>query len=364
MHPDTNMGFAAQCRIHNTMENDMMKTGRLLAFSLVALAFLCSVGIATAAPVNPDNSQATAAADTQGIAPGHSLYGLRIAFEDLDESFTFNESELLEKQVTHADVRLAELKHELAENRTVSADRVLELYQQKLNQTEHVLGPYAPNGTGTLPGADSSALEHAREMIAKHQAVLANLVSEHPGNPGLGQAYNNSLELEQKFQNRIEQKIETRYGPGSDTENSSRIRQQANPDMERSLNAAQDGGNRTYTQEGSGSWNRGNGTWQEQAMNQTMTGNNNRNANQNSPQPSNQTAGNQRQNGADNANQNGQGNYKETTGNSQSGNTVSPANTRKGISPTNDTGVSLGTTRNTGSSGGQGQNTDQRVRNR
>jgi hypothetical protein len=348
----------------------MMKTGSILAFSLVALAFLCSVGIAAAAPANPDNTQAVMAADTQGVGPGHSLYGLRIAFEDLDESFTFNESELLEKQISHADIRLAELKRELAENRTESADRVLELYRQKLNQTEHVLGPYAPNGTGNVLGADNSALEHARDMIAKHQAVLGNLVSEYPDNPGLGQAYNNSLALEQKFQNRIEQRIETRNGQVSDKENPSQIRQQANPDAGKSLIAGQDTGNRpagtnsTSAQGGTGPQNHGNGTWQEQEMNQTMTGNNNRNANQNFPQASNQTAGNQQQTGADNVNQNGQGNYKETTGNSQNGNTVNPGNTRNGISPTNNDGTSPGNTRNTGNSGGQGQNTDQRARNR
>ncbi len=60
------------------------------------------------------------------------------------------------------------------------------------------LTPFASNATGLL---------HAQEMIARHQAILTNLSLQYPNNTGLARAYNNSLELERKF----EQKTETRF---------------------------------------------------------------------------------------------------------------------------------------------------------
>ena len=62
------------------------------------------------------------------IGADSSLYGLKIAFENLDDSFTFNQSERLVKEAGHADLRLAELKGALAANRTDAADRALDQY--------------------------------------------------------------------------------------------------------------------------------------------------------------------------------------------------------------------------------------------
>ena len=44
-------------------------------------------------------------------------------------------------------------------------------------------------------------------MIARHQAVLAKLVSLYPNNTGLARAYNNSLLLEQKFGEKTEMRF-------------------------------------------------------------------------------------------------------------------------------------------------------------
>jgi hypothetical protein len=374
---------------NHPIEEDMHMTitRNILAFSLVALACIGSMGIAAAAPVTPDNGQAVTDITTQeSISPGHSLYGLRIAFENLDESFTFNESELLEKQVNHADTRLAELKRELIENRTATAERVLELYRQKLNQTERSLGQFAQNGTDTIPGANDPALEHAREMIANHQNVLENLLSEYPDNPGLGRAYNNSLELEHKFRDRIEQRIETRNNQGLDNDNSARIRVQANPDTGKTQPAQADHGGRaemtgnwTLPENEAGPWNHGNNTGQEQGMNQTLNGRSDRNPNQDFEQGSNKTASGQ-QAGADKVTPNGQGNSKDIAGNSQNGqsggdnagrnsgngngNVVTPPNNQNKKAPDNQGNANPGTTRTTGNTGGQGQGTDQRTRNR
>ena len=57
-----------------------------------------------------------------------SIYGLKIAFENLDETFTFNQSERLEKEIDHSDLRLAELEGALAANRTDAAEQALDQY--------------------------------------------------------------------------------------------------------------------------------------------------------------------------------------------------------------------------------------------
>lgn len=132
--------------------------------------------------------------------PGSPLYGLRIAFEDLDESFTFNETERLNKQLDHARLRLSEVKRELLLNKTERADEALDLYWQKINITQMRLDVMSPsNATGLL---------HAQEMIAKHQVVLENLMYSHPNNTGLVRAYNNSLALENTFEQKTRMKFE------------------------------------------------------------------------------------------------------------------------------------------------------------
>ena len=103
------------------------KIGVLLA--LVALGLLCAIG-----PAAADNTTSMQgmqyANDIQPyngpIGPDSSLYGLKLAFENLDESFTFNQTERLEKEIDHSDTRIAELESALAANQTDAADRALD----------------------------------------------------------------------------------------------------------------------------------------------------------------------------------------------------------------------------------------------
>ena len=186
-----------------------MKTRFGILFGLVTLALFGGVGVAAAAaPAASTGTQADTITPYSGaIGPGDSLYGLKIAFENLDESFTVNQSEKLEKQVSHAALRLAELKQELAENSTDTAEIVLDHYWQKLNQTEETLAPFPRNDTGSVSGADNTGLLQAREMITKHQEVLEDLLQSHPHNQGLARAYNNSIALEQKFEEKMEMSL-------------------------------------------------------------------------------------------------------------------------------------------------------------
>jgi len=173
-----------------------MKNTHIILGGLLVVALLCSVGTAAAMNDNVTGAQGTGDISDE-IAPYNGpigadspVYGLKLAMEDLDETFTFNDTQRVEKRLDHAQLRIAEVRRELNLNRTATAERALEQYRQKLNLTEGSLTPFGSNASGLL---------HAQEMITRHQTVLANLVLLYPNNAGLARAYNNSLLLEQKF---------------------------------------------------------------------------------------------------------------------------------------------------------------------
>lgn len=195
-----------------------MKIPSLILAGIIALALFCMAGTATAGTAETGVQDSPDAIEFEDLPPfdepigaDSPLYGLKLAWEDLDESFTANESERVTKQMNHAQVRLSEAKRELAKNRTDTAEQALDLYWQKINLTQMRLAYFGPNTTGLL---------HAQEMHVKHQIVLENLMISHPGNPGLERAYNNSRGLEQKF----EEKTQTRFEKGVEKNNKTIIR--------------------------------------------------------------------------------------------------------------------------------------------
>ncbi len=133
------------------------------------------------------------------LGPDSALYGLKLAFEDLDESFTFDPSARLDKQVSRATLRISEAKRELLRNNSQVAALALEQYYARANATEQSISAVPQNATGLL---------NAQEMIAKHQYVLENLLSTQQNNTGLQRAYANSVALELKFQNKTQLKVE------------------------------------------------------------------------------------------------------------------------------------------------------------
>jgi hypothetical protein len=180
-----------------------MRKKHILLGGLLLIALFCGFGTAAV----QDNSTKAYGVDfvTYDIMPfdgtigaDSPLYGLKVAMEDLDETFTFNGTQRVEKQVDHAQLRIAEVLKELEFNRTVPAERALELYRQKLNMTEKSLTLFGSNETGLL---------HAQEMITLHQTVLENLWLSHPDIPGLFRAYNNSLSLGQRFEQKTAMKF-------------------------------------------------------------------------------------------------------------------------------------------------------------
>jgi hypothetical protein len=185
-------------------EQEEMKNTRIIPWAIMVITLLCFTGLVSAQDASSTVTQNTGeisediASYSGPIGPDSPLHGLKVAMEDLDETFTFNDTQRIEKRVDHARIRISEVRRELVLNRTETADRALDLYWQKLNLTEMSLTQFAPNTTGLL---------HAQEMIARHQVVLANLSSLYPNNSGLARAYNNSLVLEQKFEQKTEMRL-------------------------------------------------------------------------------------------------------------------------------------------------------------
>jgi len=181
-----------------------MKNMHIILGGILVIALLCSVGTVAARDDNATGAQSTGdisddiAPYNGSIGADSPLHGLKLAMEDLDETFTFNDTQRVEKRLDHAQLRIAEVRRELDLNRTTSAERALDQYRQKLNLTEGKLTPFGSNATGLL---------HAQEMITRHQTVLANLVLLYPNTTGLARAYNNSLLLEQKFGEKTEMRF-------------------------------------------------------------------------------------------------------------------------------------------------------------
>jgi hypothetical protein len=129
--------------------------------------------------------------------PDSVFYGLSIALANVDEAFTLNPNEKLQKKIAHANMRLAEAERQLEKKNAKAAERALEKFNEKDEDVESLISSSSDINSGLL---------HAQEMNKKHQQVLYNLTQLHPDNPGLARAYSNSLKLEQKFNKKISER--------------------------------------------------------------------------------------------------------------------------------------------------------------
>ncbi len=131
------------------------------------------------------------------FGPGHLLYRLQIAFENMGEVFTYNASEKLGKQVSYARHRIAEYRAALKRNDTEAADIALAEYNEKMNNVKDSMSKLSDKDTGFI---------NAQQMILKHQLILKNLSISHPNSTGLQRAFNNSKDLQTKFASKVGKK--------------------------------------------------------------------------------------------------------------------------------------------------------------
>jgi len=133
------------------------------------------------------------------LGPDSPLYGLKLAWENLDEAFTFNTSEKVTKEMQHADLRIAEAKGLLLMNRSADAGRALDAYSEKMNLTAIDLS-LIPNRT--------AGLAEAYQQHVMHELALRDLIQENPNSTALWRAYNQTLDLEGKFAEKSDQRID------------------------------------------------------------------------------------------------------------------------------------------------------------
>ncbi len=148
-----------------------------------------TVTVTPTATPEPDDDDS----DTGIFAPGHLLYRLRIAFENMDETFTYNSSEKLGKQVSHARHRINEYRKALKQNDMNAADMALAQYEEKMSEVNASMSGLSDEDTGYI---------NVNQMIMNHQLILENLSISHPDNKGLQRAYKNSKKLEEKLRSK------------------------------------------------------------------------------------------------------------------------------------------------------------------
>jgi len=157
------------------------------------------IGAAQEEKVSPDELIDDIEEYNGSMGPDNIFYGLKLAFERLDESFTFNEIEKLDKKVYHSKLRISEAKTELKKKNYEGAKKVFENYKEKIKETQGSISDLKGNNSGII---------NAQKMVEKHQYVLERLLESHPNDTGLKSAYNNSVELEYKFEEKTQKMLE------------------------------------------------------------------------------------------------------------------------------------------------------------
>ena len=133
------------------------------------------------------------------LGPDSPLYGLKIALENLDEAFTFNASEKVMKQMKHAELRISEVKGLLLMNKSVDAERALDVYFEEMNLTALDLSSVPVRTTG---------IANAYQQHVKHELMLRDLLQANPNSTKLWRALNHTLDLEDKFVEKSGERIE------------------------------------------------------------------------------------------------------------------------------------------------------------
>jgi len=128
------------------------------------------------------------------IGPHHFLYGLKIGLENMDQAFTFNASERLEKQSLAADRRLAEASAEMKKGNDAGAAIALGYYNKKIQNM---------GATVSSLGEGNPDVENAQQMMSGHQVQINNLIQLQTKNANestaLTIALNNATKLEANF---------------------------------------------------------------------------------------------------------------------------------------------------------------------
>lgn len=198
-HPEWDESNEEINNIWSKIFNTDLRNILLAGIILLVLAFTVGTGAAQSDnSVSANTKHADEVPSYDGLNdPDSVFYPLIIAMGDVDEAFTRNPDDKLQKKIAHANMRLAEAERQLEKRNAKAAERALEKFNEKDVEVDNLISSSSDINSGLL---------HAPEMIKKHQQVLYNLTLLHPDNPGLARAYSNSLKLEQKFNKKISER--------------------------------------------------------------------------------------------------------------------------------------------------------------
>ena len=139
------------------------------------------------------------------FGPDNALYGLKIAFENIDEAVSLSADAKLDKQAVHAEERIAEARAMMEKGKHEAAEKAMDGYTAKAA---------AIDATATKPDVTEEGLQHARLMIRKHERVLHGLIGD-PDMPeqaksALQRAVENSKAVDMVLSDNV-LKIQARY---------------------------------------------------------------------------------------------------------------------------------------------------------
>jgi len=103
------------------------------------------------------------------FCPDSPLYGLKIALENIDEGVSRSADAKLDKQVAHAEERIAEAKAMIEKGKPEAAEKAMDGYTAKAA---------AIDATATKPNVTEKGLQHAQQMLSKHETVLQGLIGD------------------------------------------------------------------------------------------------------------------------------------------------------------------------------------------
>jgi hypothetical protein len=153
------------------------------------------------------------------ITPSHPMYGLKIVFRNMDETFTNDVTERFGKQISSARQFIAETITELNEGDEENAAIALGYYRNKIEDIDH-----------TLAGSNLNSLDltYANEMTQKNcEAIEENLATKNFANirtrNGLENVLNQSLQLRNRFNLTIQQRINNSVQSGNLTDSNGQM---------------------------------------------------------------------------------------------------------------------------------------------
>lgn len=131
------------------------------------------------------------------IPPGHFLYGAKLIVEDIDEVFTFDRIKLMEKKMAHAELRIAEVKHEMIQNR--STEQIMNKYHSKMNEVDFHFGQMS----GATVTKNNEELTKIQLQVERQHFVLGKIMVDDSDNTGFVNAVQNTNRILQNFNKKI-----------------------------------------------------------------------------------------------------------------------------------------------------------------